>query len=198
MLFSIVAAVCIPISSAQGFLFFQICACVHATPVVSDSATYRLQPARLLSPQDSPGKNTGGSCHFLLQRILPAIEPMSLMSPALICGFFFFFYHHILASIFYLVLLKSHSNRCKVIAHCVFDLYFFDDQVILSRFNFFNLYKCIIIEGRKTTTKNSGVTMWSCIHKAVGRKMNKGHKQMTHKVRLTSQQTFEKNFHSYQ
>ena len=117
-----------------------------------------------------------------------------------ICGFFFFFffYHHILASICFLVLLKSHSNRCKVIAHCGFDLYFFDDQVILSRFNFFNLYKCIIIEGRKTTTKNCGVTMWSCIHKAVGRKMNKGHKQMTHKVRLTSQQIFEKNVHSYQ
>ena len=30
-----------------------------------------LQPARLLCPWDSPGKNTGVGCHFLLQGILP-------------------------------------------------------------------------------------------------------------------------------
>ena len=30
----------------------------------------RLQPARLLSPWDSPGKNTGVGYHFLLQGIL--------------------------------------------------------------------------------------------------------------------------------
>ena len=35
--------------------------------VVSDS----LQPTRLLCPWNSPGKNTGVSCHFLLQRIFP-------------------------------------------------------------------------------------------------------------------------------
>ena len=28
---------------------------------------HRLQPTRLLSPWDSPGKNTGVGCHFLLQ-----------------------------------------------------------------------------------------------------------------------------------
>ena len=28
---------------------------------------YRLQPTRLLRPWDSPGKNTGVGCHFLLQ-----------------------------------------------------------------------------------------------------------------------------------
>ena len=33
-----------------------------------------LQPARLLCPQDSPGKNTGVGCHFLLQGIFPAQE----------------------------------------------------------------------------------------------------------------------------
>ena len=32
---------------------------------------YGLQPARLLCPWDSPGKNTGVGCHFLLQGILP-------------------------------------------------------------------------------------------------------------------------------
>ena len=32
---------------------------------------YGLQPARLLCPWDSPGKNTGVGCHFLLQGIFP-------------------------------------------------------------------------------------------------------------------------------
>ena len=38
--------------------------------VVSDSVRPRLteQPTRLPSPWDSPGKNTGVGCHFLLQR----------------------------------------------------------------------------------------------------------------------------------
>ena len=30
--------------------------------------------ARLLCPWDSPGKNTGGGCHFLLQGIFPTQE----------------------------------------------------------------------------------------------------------------------------
>ena len=30
-------------------------------------ATHRWQPTRLLRPWDSPGKNTGVGCHFLLQ-----------------------------------------------------------------------------------------------------------------------------------
>ena len=46
---------------------------VHAWPVtsvMSDSLRPRgLQPARLLCPHDSPGKNTGVGCHFLLQGI---------------------------------------------------------------------------------------------------------------------------------
>ena len=40
--------------------------------VVSDSLRPRgLQPTRLLHPWDSPGKNTGVGCHFLLQGIFP-------------------------------------------------------------------------------------------------------------------------------
>ena len=36
--------------------------------VVSDSVRpHRQQPTRLLHPWDSPGKNTGVGCHFLLQ-----------------------------------------------------------------------------------------------------------------------------------
>ena len=30
---------------------------------------HRRQPTRLLRPQDSPGKNTGVGCHFLLQPV---------------------------------------------------------------------------------------------------------------------------------
>ena len=33
--------------------------------------SHGLQPSRLLCPWDSPGKNTGAGCHFLLQRIFP-------------------------------------------------------------------------------------------------------------------------------
>ena len=40
--------------------------------VVSDSfRPQRLQPARLLCPWDSPGKNTGVGCHSLLQGTFP-------------------------------------------------------------------------------------------------------------------------------
>ena len=39
-----------------------------AASVVSDSVRpHRWQPTRLLHPWDSPGKNTGVGCHFLLQ-----------------------------------------------------------------------------------------------------------------------------------
>ena len=44
-----------------------VCVCV----CVSDSLQpHGLEPARLLFPLDSPGKNTVG-CHFFLQRIFP-------------------------------------------------------------------------------------------------------------------------------
>ena len=43
-------------------------ACCQVTSVVSDSVQpHGLQPTRLLRPWDSPGKNTGVGCHFLLQ-----------------------------------------------------------------------------------------------------------------------------------
>ena len=43
-----------------------------------------MQPARLLSPWDSPGRNTGVGWRALLQ----GIQPESLMSPTLAGGFF--------------------------------------------------------------------------------------------------------------
>ena len=57
--------------------------------VVSDSL-WPHEPARLLCPRDSSGKNTGEGCHFLLHGDLPdpRIKPMSLLSPALAGRFF--------------------------------------------------------------------------------------------------------------
>ena len=44
------------------------CYCCYVASVVSDSVRpRRRQPIRLHHPWDSPGKNTGMSCHFLLQ-----------------------------------------------------------------------------------------------------------------------------------
>ena len=50
-----------PVNTVYG-----CCCCV--TSVVSDSVRpQRQQPIRLHRPWDSPGKNTGVGCHFLLQ-----------------------------------------------------------------------------------------------------------------------------------
>ena len=40
-----------------------------------------LQPSRLLCPWDSPGKNIGGCCHFLFQRIFltQGVNPLLLL-----------------------------------------------------------------------------------------------------------------------
>ena len=44
------------------------CCCCRVASVVSDSVRpHRWQPTRLPRPWDSPGKNTGVGCHFLLQ-----------------------------------------------------------------------------------------------------------------------------------
>ena len=44
------------------------CCCCQVASVVSDSVRpHRWQPTRLPRPWDSPGKNTGVGCHFILQ-----------------------------------------------------------------------------------------------------------------------------------
>ena len=62
-----------------------IISCVRAysiTSVVSDSLWPKgLQPARLLWPWDSPGKNTGVGCHALLHGIFPTQG----LKPHLLC-----------------------------------------------------------------------------------------------------------------
>ena len=52
------------------FNFYAECCAVLSCSVVSDSVRpHRRQPTRLRRPWDSPGKNTGVGCHFLLQRM---------------------------------------------------------------------------------------------------------------------------------
>ena len=47
------------------------CSCCRCCSVVSDSVRpQRRRPTRLPRPWDSPGKNTGVDCHFLLQESL--------------------------------------------------------------------------------------------------------------------------------
>ena len=52
---------------------------LHSCLILCDPMDYRL-----FCPWDSPGKNTGVSCHALLRDLPdPGIEPMSLTPPAL-------------------------------------------------------------------------------------------------------------------
>ena len=58
---------------------------MHACQVASVTSDcfrlYRLKTTRLLCPWDSSGKNTGESCHFLLQGIFPTQGS----NPCLLC-----------------------------------------------------------------------------------------------------------------
>ena len=51
-----------------GFNILIWCCCCWVASVVSDAVrAHRQQPTRLRHPGESPGKNTGVGCHFLLQ-----------------------------------------------------------------------------------------------------------------------------------
>ena len=55
----------VPILAAN---WIHLGSCCYITSVVTDSVQpHRRQPTRLLRPWDSPGKNTGLGCHFVLQ-----------------------------------------------------------------------------------------------------------------------------------
>ena len=55
-------------SEKSGIYERSCCCCCEVSSVVSDSVQpHRQQPTRLFHPWDSPGKNTGVGCHFLLQ-----------------------------------------------------------------------------------------------------------------------------------
>ena len=56
--------------------------CCWVTSVVSDSVRpHRWQPTRLPRPWDSPGKNTGVGCHFLLELGATQIQESLNMNP---------------------------------------------------------------------------------------------------------------------
>ena len=81
------AAIINQISNQQSFHL--VCVSMHSG--MSDSVRPPgLQPARLLCPWDSPGKNTASGLPFPPPGDLPdlGIEPASLTSPALAVGFF--------------------------------------------------------------------------------------------------------------
>ena len=91
----------IPVFSSHEFhenLALPPCLFLLCHSVVSDSfRPYGLSAARRLCPWDSPGKNTGVGCHFLLQGNLPdpGIEtesPTFLALPSNASRFFFFFF----------------------------------------------------------------------------------------------------------
>ena len=48
-----------------------VCTCSVASGMSDSLRPSVLQPARLLCPRNSPGKNTGVGCHVLLQGIFP-------------------------------------------------------------------------------------------------------------------------------
>ena len=50
-------------------VYTYICVCVCCSVMSNSLRPHGQQPARLLCPWNSPGKNTGVGCHFLLQRI---------------------------------------------------------------------------------------------------------------------------------
>ena len=52
---------------------------------MSDSVTHRWQPTRLPRPWDSPGKNTGVGCHFLLQCMKVKSESEVVQSCPTLC-----------------------------------------------------------------------------------------------------------------
>ena len=56
----------------RSLLYFPLFCLLLVSSVMPDSLwPFGLLPARLLCPWDSPGKNTGVGCHFLLQGIFP-------------------------------------------------------------------------------------------------------------------------------
>ena len=62
-----ISLACSLIPSACEFMCWGCCHCQVASVVPDSVQPHRRQPTRLLCPWDSPGKNTGVGCHFLLQ-----------------------------------------------------------------------------------------------------------------------------------
>ena len=62
----------------KGIYRFSAAAAAAVASAVSDSARpHRRQPIRLPRPWDSPGRNTGVGCHFLLQCMKVKVKLLS-------------------------------------------------------------------------------------------------------------------------
>ena len=62
------ACICSKASTVLKYMKSQGMICCQVASVVSDSVRpHKRQPTRFPRPWDSPGKNTGVGCHFLLQ-----------------------------------------------------------------------------------------------------------------------------------
>ena len=58
----------------MSFVCVCVCVCVNCSVVSNSLQPHGLEPARLLCPWNSPGKNTGVVCSSLLQWIFPTQE----------------------------------------------------------------------------------------------------------------------------
>ena len=65
----IYVCVCVCVYIYIIYLCMMCCAVLSCSIVADPLRTHGLQPARLLCPWDSPGKNTEVGCHALLQGI---------------------------------------------------------------------------------------------------------------------------------
>ena len=59
------------LSSVNILLLLKKSVCVSCSVVSNSLQPHGLQPSRFLRPWDSPSKNTGVGCHFLLHGIFP-------------------------------------------------------------------------------------------------------------------------------
>ena len=70
LIFAWCVSVCFFLNLLYLFTEHLDCCCCCVVSVVSNSVRpHRQQPTRLPRPWESPGKNTGMGCHFLLQSI---------------------------------------------------------------------------------------------------------------------------------
>ena len=111
-------------------------ACMHAKSLQSCPTLrpYGQQPTRLLCPQDSPGKNTGVGCHFLLP-LLITFQQNSLSvswSPQIFFGAFGPFYKNT----FFKELSHTHSF---LLIFTQSPLLSFNDTSSKTSFQIFNL-----------------------------------------------------------
>ena len=65
---------------------------IMCSVVLDSSWSHGLEPIRLLCPWNSPGKNTGAGCHFLLQGIFLTQGLNLRLFRLLLCRWIFFFF----------------------------------------------------------------------------------------------------------